>query len=177
MKMLVRILLGLAFASTCELQADELVLSVQRKLQRLEYYDGLLDGELGSQTAAAIRRYQIAEKLKVTGKLNPQTLRRLGISAPRTRGFMEAAAGAEYVALADLFKSGPFKSVGPQVQVAVVRQAQKNLRLLGYYQGPVNGTPTPSLVSSLKAWQASAGFRQTGRFDENTRKGLSLMPN
>jgi peptidoglycan hydrolase-like protein with peptidoglycan-binding domain len=63
------------------------------------------------------------------------------------------------------------------MQIAAIRQAQKNLRLLGYYNGPIDGSPSPSLMASLRAWQTSAGFRPTGRFDENTLKGLSLMPN
>ena len=177
MKMLIRILLCLVVASASSVYADDLILSVQHKLKRLGFYDGVVDGQMGSQTAAAIRRYQIAEKLKVTGEMNPQTLRRLGISAPRARVPVKApAAVPEYVALADLFKGGPFISIGPEMQITVIRQAQKNLRLLGYYRGPVDGSPSPSLVASLKAWQASAGFRQTGRFDENTLKGLSLMP-
>ena len=72
-------------ASVCDPHADEIVWRVQSKLKQLGYYDGMVDGQLGSQTAAAIRRYQIAERLKVTGNLNTQTLRSLGISAPRTR--------------------------------------------------------------------------------------------
>jgi peptidoglycan hydrolase-like protein with peptidoglycan-binding domain len=176
MKMLIRILLCLAVASVANIRADDVILSAQKKLKQLGFYYGVVDGQMGSQTAAAIRRYQIAEKLKVTGEMNSQTLRRLGISSPRARVPTKAPAPA-YVALADLFKGGPFISVGPEMQIAVIRQAQKNLRLLGYYKGAVDGSPSPSLVASLKAWQASADFRQTGRFDENTLKGLSLMPN
>jgi peptidoglycan hydrolase-like protein with peptidoglycan-binding domain len=178
MKMILRIWLCLIAVSVGNLQADEVVLSVQRSLKRLGFYEGVLDGQMGSQTAAAIRRYQIAERLKVTGQLNPQTLRSLRISAPPPpRAPRRAPAPMpEYVALADLFRGGPFISAGPELQIAVVRQAQKNLRLLGYYYGPANGRPSSSLVASLKAWQASAGFRRTGRFDENTLKGLALMP-
>ena len=178
MKMLLRILFCLATVAICDARADEVVLRVQGKLKQLGFYNGVVDGQLGSQTAAAVRRYQIAERLRVTGMLNTQTLRRLGIAAPRTRAPLRAATRTpEYVALADLFKGGPFISLDPEVQIAVIHQAKKNLRLLGYFLGPVDGRPTPSLVSSLKAWQASAGFRRTGRFDENTLKGLSLMPN
>ena len=176
MKMVIRVLLCLVLASISCVCADEVTLSAQKKLKQIGFYDGVLDGQMGSQTAAAIRRFQIAEKLKVTGEMNPQTLRRLGISAPRARAPLKAPSPA-YVALADLFRGGPFISVGPEMQIAVIRQAQKNLRLLGYYKGPSDGSPSPSLVASLKAWQASADFRQTGRFDENTLKGLSLMPN
>jgi len=151
------------------LRADECVLATQRKLSHLGFYKGTADGQMGSQTSAAIRRYQIAENLKVTGELNRQTLDCLGIQG--------AAPVPAYVAIADIFRGGPYISAGPEMQVSVVRQAQKNLKLLGYYSGPADGMPGGGLVSALKVWQRSAGLRQTGRFDENTLKGLDLMPN
>ncbi|TSA36613.1 MAG: hypothetical protein D4R65_02515 [Verrucomicrobiaceae bacterium] len=150
------------------LHADETVLATQKKLTQLGFYKGTPDGQMGSQTGAAIRRYQIAENLKVTGELNRQTLEQLGIAGQ--------AQVPAYVAIAEIFKGGPYISVGPEMQVAVVRQAQKNLKLLGYYSGPEDGMPNGGLVSALKVWQKSAGFRQSGRFDENTLKGLDLMP-
>ena len=151
------------------LRADETVLATQKKLAQLGYYKGEADGQTGSQTSAAIRRYQIAQNLKVTGELNRQTLDRLGV-----KGSTPAPA---YVAIADIFKGGPYISSGPDMQVAVIRQAQINLKLLKYYSGPEDGMPNAGLVSALKAWQKSAGFRQSGRFDENSLKGLDLMPN
>ncbi len=162
------LVLSVAFLPLC-LQADDTVLATQKKLAQLGFYKGTADGEIGSQTSAAIRRYQIAENLKVTGELNRQTLEQLNI-----RGSSPMPA---YVAIADIFKGGPYISVGPEMQVSVIRQAQKNLKLLGYYNGAEDGMPGSSLVSALKVWQKSAGFRQTGRFDENTLKGLDLMAN
>ena len=151
------------------IRADEPILATQKKLAGLGFYKGAADGRIGSQTSAAIRRYQIAENLKVTGELNRQTLEQLGIKG--------SAPGPAYIAIADIFKGGPYISAGPEKQVAVIRQAQKNLRLLGYYNGPEDGAPNPALVSALKIWQKSAGFRQTGRLDENSLKGLELIPN
>jgi peptidoglycan hydrolase-like protein with peptidoglycan-binding domain len=178
MKTLASILVCLAVIFVSDSVADEIVLSVQTKLKHLGYYHGVVDGQMGSQTAAAIRRFQIAQKLKVTGELNPQTLRRLRIAVPKTREPKKTAfASPGYVSLATLFKGGPFISAGPETQIAVIRQAQRNLTLLGYYKGPIDGLPSRALVAALKAWQRSAGFRQTGRFDETTLKGLSLMPN
>lgn len=150
------------------LHADDAIRATQSRLAALGFYNGKVDGQMGSQTSAAIRRYQIAENLKVTGELNRQTLDRLGIEG--------AAPVPAYVALADIFKGGPYISVGPEMQVAVVKQAQKNLALLGYYNGPKDGMPNAALTTALKQWQRSAGFRQNGRFDENTLKGLDLMP-
>lgn len=201
MKVLSRILLLLALVGTA--QADNTIYSAQRTLKQLGYYSGTVDGEPGSQTSAAIRRYQVAMNLKVDGQLNSQTLKSLnvvGVSstipakpapatakatpAPKPKATPAPRATPppakpmpEYVAIADIFKGGPYITAPPEVQFATVRQAQKNLRTLGYYNGPINSTPSQPLVNALKAWQQSAGFRQTGRFDESTLKGLSLMPN
>lgn len=180
MRSLFRLLfLILLVGSASFASADQVIVATQQKLKRLGYYDGVVDGQMGSQTAAAIRRYQLAENLKVTGTLTQQTASSLGINAtaPVANNRPAPTPVPEYVAIADIFKGGPFISVGPQMQIAAIQQAQKNLKLLGYYNGPVNGKPTDALVRSLKAWQSSAGFRQTGRFDENTLKGLDLMPN
>jgi len=168
--MVQRLALALAVALLpATIRADETVLATQKKLAGLGFYKGEADGQTGSQTSAAVRRYQIAQNLKVTGELNRQTLEKLGI-----KGSTPAPA---YVAIADIFKGGPYVSSGPEKQVAVTRQAQNKLKLLKYYSGPEDGLPNPALVSALKAWQKSAGFRQTGRFDEASLKGLGLMPN
>lgn len=169
MKTLLRALFCLLLATSLS-SADSVLAEAQKKLKRMGYYEGTVDGQMGSQTAAAIRRYQLAENLKVTGELNPQTRQNLGLGTA-------AQPVPEYVAIADIFKGGPYISIGAEGQIATIRRAQKNLKLLGYYQGPINGSPSSALVSALKAWQKSAGFRTTGRFDESTLKGLDLMGN
>jgi peptidoglycan hydrolase-like protein with peptidoglycan-binding domain len=191
MKVLVRLFVLLVFASSVAL-ADDAILAAQQKLQKLGYYSGTPDGQYGSQTAAAIRRYQVAKNLKVTGDLTPQTLKSLGISAPAPKqapvskpapvpSSANTAPAAtpvpQYVAIANIFKGGPYITAPTEVQIATIQRAQKNLKLLGYYAGPNDGQVTSNLVASIKAWQKSAGFRQTGRFDESTLKGLDLMGN
>ncbi|PTX93413.1 hypothetical protein DB345_17550 [Spartobacteria bacterium LR76] len=191
MKAFLRVLCCLVLVAGAA-RADQVVADVQKKLLKMGYYNGVVDGQMGSQTSAAIRRYQLAENLRVTGNLTPQTLDRLHVQVPspvaqatpppKKPAYSQpkpatVQAVPEYVAIADIFKGGPYIMAGPEVQIATIRQAQKTLRLLGYYNGPVNGSPSPALVSALKAWQASARFRQTGRFDENTLKGLNIMPN
>ncbi len=184
MKSLVRVLILLVLAAAI-VRADSVIVDAQTKLKRQGFYDGTVDGQMGSQTSAAIRRYQLAQNLKVTGELNPQTMNSLGLSAPpparipmRPPGKLPPAQPVpQYVAMADIFRGGPYISIGPEGQIATIRQAQKNLKLLGYYNGPVNGAPSPALVNALQRWQQSARFRPTGRFDESTLKGLRLMPN
>ncbi len=52
---------------------------VQRKLKRLGYYAGTVDGEMGRGTRAAIRAYQSENNMEVTGTIDRPLLRSLGL--------------------------------------------------------------------------------------------------
>ena len=101
-----------AVAAMASVHADPLVAAVQTKLTRLGYYNGQADGAWGSQTAAAVRRFQVAQELRVTGELNPATLNALGLkSAPAPRPAPEVDPGK---ALADIFVGGPYLNAPPE---------------------------------------------------------------
>jgi peptidoglycan hydrolase-like protein with peptidoglycan-binding domain len=74
--------LVLAFAWTAVLHADDQLRQVQQALKEGGFYYGEVDGEEGSETNAAVRRYQIRNGLEVTGKLNAETLATLHIGRP-----------------------------------------------------------------------------------------------
>jgi peptidoglycan hydrolase-like protein with peptidoglycan-binding domain len=61
------------------LRADQLVESVQQALKGEGFYYGEVNGDMNANLTAAIRRYQIRNGLQVTGELNDETLRSLGI--------------------------------------------------------------------------------------------------
>jgi peptidoglycan hydrolase-like protein with peptidoglycan-binding domain len=58
---------------------DELTKAVQQKLKEQGFFYGEATGQPGSETDAAIRRYQIRYGLKVTGALNDETTHSLGL--------------------------------------------------------------------------------------------------
>lgn len=62
------------------------VQAVQTALSRLGYLSSQPDGVVGSQTANAIRDYQRAEGLPVTGTVTPELIERLNTGATRGRG-------------------------------------------------------------------------------------------
>src|SRR5437667_6280795 len=62
-------------------RADQLVESVQQALKDQGFYYGEVSGEMNANLTAAIRRYQIRNGLQVTGELNDETLRSLGIKS------------------------------------------------------------------------------------------------
>jgi Putative peptidoglycan binding domain len=56
-----------------------LALSVQTELWKRGYYHGPVDGTIGSDSREAIRAFQAAQKLPVTGTIDPRLLSALGI--------------------------------------------------------------------------------------------------
>ena len=70
--------------------ADKAVESAQQKLKEGGFYYGEINGTRDADTTAAIRRYQIRNGLKITGELDAETQRSLGLTtkpstAPATR--------------------------------------------------------------------------------------------
>ncbi len=59
-----------------------MVVRVQAALMRLGYYNGDIDGLLGPQTRSAITAYQKAHGLPQTGRMDIDTLTKLGFSIP-----------------------------------------------------------------------------------------------
>jgi peptidoglycan hydrolase-like protein with peptidoglycan-binding domain len=59
--------------------ADQTTESVQRTLKDQGFYYGDITGQKNADTTAAIRRYQIRNGLQITGEMDAETLRSLGI--------------------------------------------------------------------------------------------------
>jgi Putative peptidoglycan binding domain len=57
----------------------DLAVSVQSGLAQRGYYHGAIDGEIGSGSRQAIRSFQAAQGLPVTGMIDPKLLKALGI--------------------------------------------------------------------------------------------------
>lgn len=63
------------------MRADQLVEGVQQALKDEGFYYGEVNGDMNANLTAAIRRYQIRNGLQVSGELNDETLRSLGIKS------------------------------------------------------------------------------------------------
>jgi len=63
------------------MRADQLVESVQQALKDEGFYYGEINGDMNANLTAAIRRYQIRNGLQVSGELNDETLRSLGVKS------------------------------------------------------------------------------------------------
>ncbi|HYJ03515.1 MAG TPA: peptidoglycan-binding domain-containing protein [Chthoniobacterales bacterium] len=65
----------------CLARADQVVESVQQKLKDQGFYYGEITGKKDTDTTAAIRRYQIRNGLQITGEINAETQRSLGLAS------------------------------------------------------------------------------------------------
>src|SRR2546423_15387347 len=61
--------------------ADPAIENVQQALKDQGFYYGEVSGQKDADTTAAIRRYQIRNGLQITGDLNDETLKSLGVNS------------------------------------------------------------------------------------------------
>jgi len=66
-------------ARDAQTQRPPFVREAQRALRDLGYHPGPIDGTFGPQTRSALEKYQLAEKLPVTGQLDAETMERLDV--------------------------------------------------------------------------------------------------
>jgi len=78
-KLFVTVLVLLAGLSVA--WADPAIESAQQKLKDEGFYYGEINGKKDADTTAAIRRYQIRNGLQITGELNVETQRALGLTS------------------------------------------------------------------------------------------------
>jgi len=188
-KIFFSIIFSIVALSSQQLLAQPNITSAQQILARLGYYQGAIDGNMGSGTSAAIRRFQVANQLRPTGTLTPETKEALGLSAPssttnkltqlhtiKTTTYASSSLATDSKKLVDIFVGGPLLAASPEIQVATVEKAQQNLKLLGYYTGPLNGLPDANLKAALQAYQKDSKFKCTGRLDKITLMGLNILP-
>lgn len=72
---------------------SDVVRRAQEALNAAGYSVGIPDGQTGTQTTAAVRRYQTDKSLPVTGNLDTVTLAALGLAASEASGTVTAGQG------------------------------------------------------------------------------------
>jgi peptidoglycan hydrolase-like protein with peptidoglycan-binding domain len=78
--MKIKLVLAILLAGTALLRADDAIANLQQALKDQGFYYGEVTGQKDADTTAAIRRFQIRNGLQVTGELNDETVRALGLN-------------------------------------------------------------------------------------------------
>ncbi len=129
------------------------------QLKKLGYFDGSLGGNYGELTTAAVKGFQKANSLSVSGKADTETRKLLNSGKGVTK--------AEYdkkMATATLEKGDS----GEQV-----KKVQTQLKKLGYFDGSLGGNFGDITVSAVKEFQKANDLTVNGKADTKTRKLLN----
>jgi len=181
--------------------ADQTIRSLQQTLKDNGFYYGTVTGERSAETAAAIRRYQIRNGLKVTGDINEETRHSLNsssnsvaaVSQPNSKPAAAQSNSIRPDASARLSQSSPrpsfsqpdrpletnppysasfYQSAPFRVNRRIIAEAQYQLMSHGYYGGRVDGKYGHETAFALRAFQTSAGLPPTGRLNMETLEAL-----
>jgi len=122
-------------------------------LKALGFNPGAVDGNVGSQTTAAVREYQRAYRLPQTARLDDTTLRSL---------------------LPDRFQT-PTGPTGLSNREVII-QAQRQLKALGFDPGTTDGDVGPQTEAAVREYQRAYRLPPTGMLDEVTVRSLLSEP-
>ena len=165
---------------------------VQRILKEAGFEPGPMDGVMGAQTRAAIRKFQKAKGLRPTGKIDSDTQLALNKEKEivKTSPEKESKVGLSLdwstptiIKEQDLDtdKQDMAKKVKVQDEVLSfrlkskdrVKKIQTALKKAGFYKGEVDGKIGPQTKRAIKAFQKSKGFNPDGIVGPRTWEELN----
>ncbi len=139
------------------------VRDVQSCLRRLGHYNGPTNGNFGSMTETAVKKFQRANGISDIGKVGPRTTaalqRRCG-NGGRTVSANDCQRG---------LRSG--------CDGAAVRELQRNLRALNVYNGPVTGRFRELTKNAVINFQRQKGINPIGVVGPQTQRAIRLALN
>lgn len=154
----------LCLCAHAEVISGEKLLEVEQMLYALGYHDENCDAQLDEDTRLALRSFQIANGLTVTGEPDAATVALLESGeCVGCHDYLMNLAG-EYVDL-PLLQSG---SVGDSVV-----QMQRKLRDLGYFSGQCDGVFGDATMAAVARFQLANGLTETGMADRSTQMRLN----
>lgn len=131
--------------------------SVQSALKELGMYSGIVDGIAGPETGAAIKRFEHAARLSLTGRADEALLARLNHAlTPRMRPRPHEAAAKTAIA-------AKVTAPAPDPMVAVI---QESLSDAAYGPLSADGVMGSRTADAIRRFQLDQGMTVTGTVDD-----------
>jgi|GEM_PF-2871276 len=139
-------------SATSDLSSDQ-VRQVQTRLNQMGYFSGSVDGVWGQETQSALRNFQQSRNLQVTGQLNEQTARALGMENYARAG--SAGSGQSTVSQSQVRES---TLPAEQRQQAANQSANRQAQQSSAPQQPAasQGSSGQQNASSRGSWQTQS---------------------
>lgn len=135
----------------------EAVREIQRKLKTLGFYNGQADGDFGPGTEEAVKAFQEQYKLTPDGVVGSGTLTKLASASATKRPDVTPT---------------PVGSLKLGASGDDVREVQRRLKSLGFYNGSVDGDYGEGTEAAVKAFQKQYGLTADGKAGAQTLEKL-----
>ncbi len=142
---------------------------LQRALQIKGYLSGALDGRYGDQTAGAVEKFQKEAGLKVTGRADSATIRKLFSREKEEVSAKDDPGMKGITSISDI--SVP-NTTRPGSSGRHVKALQQALKLKGYYRERIDSSYNKATTEAVKRFQRSRGLKQDGIAGFSTIKAL-----
>ncbi|WP_321505199.1 peptidoglycan-binding domain-containing protein [Breoghania sp.] len=167
-------------------QPSELVTDLQSSLKRIGFYSGPVDGLNGPRTEEAIRAYERASGLAVTGRpshalrarliLEDVALPRAAPTPPSSPSTSSRSTVPVPVPPAEVGSaSSPTGSIGNAMPRETVRSAQSLLSRLGYGPVTVDGLMGGETASAVRRFQLDRGMSLDGQLGDDVLAALEKV--
>jgi peptidoglycan hydrolase-like protein with peptidoglycan-binding domain len=148
---------------------------IQRRLQINGFDPGKLDGSYGSQTMAAVKQFQRAKSLEVTGVVNEATWKALtteplNATTPQPETLTPSSTELSETKTPETTVETPssFVTLTKGVTGEKVKTLQSQLDKLGYNPGPQDGIFGNRTLKALKDFQLAQGLNADGVVNQKT---------
>ncbi|SER11930.1 Putative peptidoglycan binding domain-containing protein [Gracilibacillus ureilyticus] len=117
---------------------------LQKKLQKLSYYDSSIDGKFGTLTEYALKKFQKDQQMKISGEADKETIQRI---------IQREAQTYENILTAHISNDS-----ADETNKEDVEKLQEALNYYGYYKSSIDGLYGPVTDKALQAYKQDRGI-------------------
>lgn len=140
------------------------ITAAQEKLKSAGKYAGEADGKYNDDFRAGLKKYQEENALEKSGKLDEETLMKMGIELTDSQKGIETTTSDDAKPKRTVFRANKEQ----------IMQAQKMLKTSGSYKGDEDGKYNDDLRASIKEFQGSNGLKKSGSLNRATLEKMNI---
>ncbi|MDQ3633111.1 MAG: peptidoglycan-binding protein [Acidobacteriota bacterium] len=138
------------------------ITEAQTKLKNTGMYKGETDGRYTDDFRDSLKNYQEANALDKTGKLDEETLAKMGIELTDNQKGIETADSSKSTRTS-------FRPTKEQIT-----EAQTKLKTAGLYTGEADGSYSNDLRAAIRNYQTANGLRRAGSLNRITLEKMEI---